>query len=156
MASAAGEVASPIFHGLNIFVTQRCPTRSTILAAIERHGGVIVKLDSNADHIIADHLRRDCPPGSLSYTWIETSVRDQRLADKDSHRAGPSTGPVRVAPGLQRPSGGRVPFTAQDDIVLWNWVQQHGSKSKGILGNELYKQLEAVVGRLGSIERNIC
>ena len=134
-----------IFDGRKFFVIQRCPARSTILEAIRRHGGTVVAVDNKADTIIADHLRKDSPAGSLSYTWIEACSKRQELVDTSEHQAGRETGTARPVGASQPQRAGRVAFSAADDEELWNWVHKYGPQSKGVLGNELYKQLEAKV-----------
>lgn len=134
-----------IFDGRKFFVIQRCPARSTIVEAIKRHGGTLVAVDTKADTVIADHLRKDSPANSLSYTWIEACINQQELVDTTEHQAGREPGTARSVGAAQPRRNGRVEFSPADDIELWNWVQKYGPRSKGVLGAELYKQLEAKV-----------
>lgn len=103
----------------------------------------MVRLEMQADYIIADHVRRDCPPGSLSYTFVEAAIRDAALPNPDDHRAGPAPGTKREVGSTAIPAKGtRTPFTAEDDRVLWEWVEGCRLRGGMVKGNEIYKALE--------------
>ena len=135
-----------LFDGISFLVGLRVPMRSNFLDRIRANGGRIVRLETQADHIIADHMRNDCPPNSLSYTFIEAAISAGALPDKNDHRAGPAPGYARtVGSTVVPPKSTRTPFTPQDDRDLWNWVQDYKNQGvHGIKGNEIYKQLEAI------------
>jgi hypothetical protein len=135
-----------LFDGISFLVGLRVPMRSNFLDRIRANGGRIVRLEAQADHIIADHMRNDCPPNSLSYTFIEAAISAGALPDKNDHRAGPAPGYARtVGSTVVPPKSTRTPFTPQDDRDLWNWVQDYKNRGvHGIKGNEIYKQLEAL------------
>jgi len=135
-----------LFDGISFLVGLRVPMRSNFLDRIRANGGRIVRLEAQADHIIADHMRNDCPPNSLSYTYIEAAISAGALPDKNNHRAGPAPGYARtVGSTVVPPKSTRTPFTPQDDRDLWNWVQGYKNRGvHGIKGNEIYKQLEAL------------
>jgi len=135
-----------LFDGISFLVGLRVPMRSNFLDRIRANGGRIVRLEAQADHIIADHMRNDCPPNSLSYTFIEAAISAGALPDKNHHRAGPAPGYARtVGSTVVPPKSTRTPFTPQDDRDLWNWVQDYKNRGvHGIKGNEIYKQLEAL------------
>jgi len=136
-----------LFRNIRFWVAQRVPLRSSFVIQIKANGGEIVPLEKNADIMIADHLRTEAPAGSYSYTWIEESVKQGVLQDREAHLAGPKTGYSRPV-GSVRPAktGGRLPYTAEDDRVLYEWVKPYVDKGEGDAGNEIYKQLEQVVG----------
>ena len=135
-----------LFAGKKFWVAQRCPSRNHYLDLLKSNGGKIVQLEKQADYLIADHLYKQCPPGSISYRWIDQSIRNGELADEDAHRAGPPQNTTRDAGSLSRPiKFGRTPFTAEDDRILYKWVKDAEANGGMILGNELYKQLEAKV-----------
>lgn len=145
-----------LFSDLCFFVVQRVPFRASLIKEIEHHGGRVVNLERQADQVIADHLRKDAPAGSLSYTWIHDSIKAGELQDLNLHqacRARPVSS-ARVIPSgtaLSRPvKSTRTPFTVEDDIMLWNWVARHGGP-KNFKGNEIYKKLEIEVRLLRSI-----
>ena len=129
-----------LFTGLSFFLLQRLPMRSHFLGLIQSNGGRVVKLESQAEHIIADHTRPDCPPGSISYTFLEDAIRTGALPNPVDHAARVPTGVAREAGSGAPAKATRTPFTAEDDRVLWNWVKRCGGPVKG---NEIYKQLEA-------------
>jgi hypothetical protein len=132
-----------LFDGLCFFLVQRLPSRSSYVNKVQANGGRVVKLEAQADHIIADHLRKDCPPGSISYTFIDSAIRAGELPDPEDHPAGPKAGTVRAAGSTALPAKGtRTPFTAEDDRVLWQWVERAKNEGGMIKGNEIYKQLE--------------
>ncbi|KAK3686487.1 hypothetical protein LTR37_019772 [Vermiconidia calcicola] len=132
-----------LFDGLSFFLVQRLPQRSVFVQRIQANGGRVVKHENQADHIIADHYRRDCPAGSIAYTFIEDAISDGQLPDPNKHPAGPPPGTVRQAgSGVPRKST-RTPFSADDDRVLWQWVKRCEAEGLLVKGNEIYKQLEA-------------
>jgi hypothetical protein len=135
-----------LFAGKCFLITQRVPMRTNFLDRVRANGGRIVRLETQADYIIADHVRNDCPPASLSYTFIEEAIRAGALPDPNDHRAGPAPGLARaVGSTVIPPKATRTPFTPQDDRDLWMWVQNYQSLGvHGIKGNEIYKQLEAI------------
>lgn len=132
-----------LFDGICFWVAQRCPQRSVYVDHINNNGGRVTKLEKQADVLIVDHLRAEVPPGSISYKWIEACIRHEQLVDKEDHRAGPKTHVARPVGSTAQPSKThRVPFSAADDLELWNWVTQYQQKGGKALGNEIYKQLE--------------
>lgn len=136
-----------LFAGKKFWVAQRVPTRNYLLDLIKSNGGDVVKLEKSADYMIADHFRRDCPPGSISYTFIDKSIKNGAVEAPESHPAGPPAGTVREAGSIVRPAkGARVPYTAEDDRILYEWVRDHQGKLGLVGGNELYMQLEKKVG----------
>ncbi|KAK5124877.1 hypothetical protein LTR85_001067 [Meristemomyces frigidus] len=132
-----------LLAGISFFLVQRLPSRSTFVAKVQNNGGRVVKLEAQADHVIADHMRKDSPPGSLSYTFIDVAIRDGALPDPSDHSAGPPVGAIRdvgsSVPGKQT----RTAFTAEDDRALWQWVERAKEQGGLVKGNDIYKQLEA-------------
>ena len=135
-----------LFADISFLVAQRVPMRSNFLDRIRANGGRIVRLETQATYIIADHARNDCPPTSLSYTFIEAAISTGALPDPKQHRAGPAPGYARtVGSTVVPPKSTRTAFTPQDDRDVWNWVQSYRNQGvHGIKGNEIYKQLEAI------------
>ena len=109
------------------------------------NGGEIVILEKQADMIIADRARKDCPPGSISWHWIDQSVKKGELEDIELYRAGPATNIIREVSSAQPARKGRTPFTTEDDRILRDWCIKAERKGVSMKGNELYKQLEANV-----------
>ena len=136
-----------LFTGLTFFLLQRLPQRTSFIDRIQSNGGRIVRQENQADHIIADHYRADCPPGSLSYTFIETALKNAALPDPSAHAAGRSHEAPREAGSANPGKATRTPFTAEDDAVLWRWVERCKLVGGSVRGNEIYKQLGAANSR---------
>jgi hypothetical protein len=140
------EGVGQLFAGKKFWVAQRVPIRNKLLDDIKANGGEVVLLEKKADYMIADHLLRECPPGSISYTFIAKSVKEGELQDPEDHIAGPRLGEAREAGSLDRPArGGRAAYTAEEDRILYKWVRDCEAAGGLASGNEIYKQLEAKV-----------
>ncbi|KAF2654844.1 hypothetical protein K491DRAFT_659496 [Lophiostoma macrostomum CBS 122681] len=132
-----------LFAGKKFWVAQRVPTRPRYLELIRSNGGEVVLLEKRADYLIADHLHRNCPLGSLSYTFILRSLENGELADPEAYRAGPAAGSVREVGSISRPTKvGRAVYTADEDRILYKWVRDHERQGGSASGNQIYKQLE--------------
>lgn len=94
---------------------------------------------------IADHARKDCPLGSISWTFIEKSLESGKLEEIEKHRAGPTTNIIREVGSARPARSGRTAFTAQDDRDLIIWVTKAERSGISTKGNETYKQLETIV-----------
>jgi hypothetical protein len=136
-----------VFAGKKFWVAQRVPSRSRLLDDIKANGGEIVQLEKTADYRIADHFRpTTCAPGTISYTFVEKSIKDGELQDPTDHRAGPSLGEAREPGSVYRPTkSGRAAYTAEEDRILYKWVRDVQEAGAQIGGNEIYMQLEAKV-----------
>ncbi|PMD31138.1 hypothetical protein L207DRAFT_573195 [Hyaloscypha variabilis F] len=132
-----------LFAGVKFFLMQRLPTRDRWKGLVKANGGQVVDLEKQADLIIADHARKDIPPGSISWKFIEQSVAKGVLEDIEDHRAGPPVGTIREVGSVQPAKKGRTPFTAEDDRILMEWCIKAERKGLSLKGNDLYKQLEA-------------
>ncbi|TKA79519.1 hypothetical protein B0A49_01085 [Cryomyces minteri] len=141
-------VRGRLFAGLKFFILQRVPARAQFVSQVGSNGGQIVKMESQADYVIADHVRADAPPGSISWRFIEHSLRNGALEDPKAHPAGRPVGRIAPTGGVVRPPGagktGRVPFSPEDDRVLYEWVEEHRKRGGAVLGNKIYQQLEAI------------
>lgn len=116
--------------------------RSSFIDKVKSNGGQIVPLEKQADYLIVDHVRKNVPPGGISYEFIEQSIRRGERENPENYRAGPPEGTVRDIGSSISAKSSRVPYTAEDDRQLYNWVKDHERKSGAISGNEIYKQLE--------------
>lgn len=114
--------------------------------ARQANGGKIVSLEKQADIMIADHARKDAVPGSYSWRWIEQSVQKGMLEDLEAHRAGLVAGISRPVGSSQPTRNTRTPFTAADDRALALWVTNAERQGLSTKGNEIYQQLERIVG----------
>jgi hypothetical protein len=141
-----------LFAGKKFWVAQRVPMRKTYLDHIKNNGGEVVILEKHADYMIADHFRRDCPPGSISYRFIEESLKEGEIQDPGNHTAGPPVGTARAASVGTRPTkGARAAYTAEEDRILYKWVRDCEGQGGLASGNEIYKQLEAKVSRTSTL-----
>lgn len=95
--------------------------------------------------MIADHARKHNPAGSISWRFIEESVKNGQLEDLENHLAGPVTYTAREVGSGGPTRQGRTPFTAEDDRILMDWVVKGERAGISAKGNELYKQLEEKV-----------
>ena len=143
VTSEEGAPSGSLFLGKKLFLTQKTPSRSHFIELIKANGGEVVKLEKFADIIIADDARKEVIPGSVSYKWIDQSIKNGALEDLDDYLAGPRVGASRAIGSMARPARNtRIPYTAEDDRVLFKWVQTQAQRGVSILGNETFKQLE--------------
>lgn len=135
-----------MFAGKKFWVAQRVPLRGFRIDQIKQHGGQPVILEKQADYLIWDHIKPDGPPGALSWTFIEQSVNNGQLEDVQDHVCGPPVGTVRQVGSRTSARSGREPFTSQDDKTLYKWAIEAERMGISVNGNEIWKQLERVVG----------
>ncbi|KEQ79998.1 hypothetical protein M438DRAFT_349252 [Aureobasidium pullulans EXF-150] len=144
MDDSAG-VQGGIFDGLKFFIVQRVPQRSHYVSLVESNAGSVVKLEAQADYLIADHVRHDAPPGSLSYKFIETAIKEGSVPEDESKfLAGrpKSTNPITTNT-LSSRKATRTPFTTDDDKILYKWVQKANNSGLALQGNKIYQILAA-------------
>jgi hypothetical protein len=147
VAEGAG-VRGQLFSGLKFFMAQRLPLRSTFLEMVKNNGGEIVKLEKAADYLIVDHMRKDTPPGGISYQFIEASIRSKSLADPRPYAVGPpAASPREVGSVLPAKTSTRRQFSADDDRILMQWIAKSKAQGAYISGNVIYQQLEQKVRR---------
>ncbi|KAI1798795.1 TRF2-interacting telomeric protein/Rap1 C terminal domain-containing protein [Daldinia bambusicola] len=136
-----------LFKNMKFWVGHRVPTRLSYVQMIQNNGGQVVPLEKNADYLISDHLKKQsCPAGSYSYRWIEDSCKAGVLEDPEKYLCVPAQQsakqPSRSAASVPV-KGTRMKFTAEDDRILRKWVTFNERKGERVLGNEIYKTLEA-------------
>ncbi|KAI1484605.1 TRF2-interacting telomeric protein/Rap1 C terminal domain-containing protein [Biscogniauxia mediterranea] len=144
-----------LFQGLKFWVAHRIPNRSTYVNDIENNGGKVVPLEKNADYLIADHTRKDAPPGSYSYRLIQSALdqgsldgADEYLCNASVARPAANAAASVSADDSTRPvsahaKGTRTPFTQKDDELLAKYITKIERRGGSILGNEVYKAFEA-------------
>ncbi|THV50902.1 hypothetical protein BGAL_0131g00070 [Botrytis galanthina] len=125
-----------LFEGKKFFILQRVPMRSRWVEIIRSNGGEVEKIEKNAGIIIADGVRKDSPPGSISWKFIEESAKAGKLVDMEEYRCGASE-----RANAQPAKSTRTPFTAEDDRILTQWVLEGERLGRKIKGNELYIEL---------------
>ncbi|PQE33810.1 Rap1 Myb domain-containing protein [Rutstroemia sp. NJR-2017a WRK4] len=131
-----------LFANLKFFLVQRIPSRGHYIDLIKSNGGEIAKLEKMADIVIADHARKDVPAGSISWKFIDESVKAGELKDFEDYRCGASANSSRQRRSNQPNKSSRNPFTQQDDHVLTQWVTKAARRGLATKGNEIYVQLE--------------
>lgn len=99
-------------------------------------------LEKQADIVIADHARKDTPVGSISWTYVDQSIKKGVLEELDDHRAGPLQHTVRAVGSGGGAKKSRTPYTAEDDRILKDWVLKGERAGLSSSGLELFKQLE--------------
>lgn len=150
-----------LFTGKSFFIQQRVPSRQkwvnlvkvctdhseawNTLILQQANAGQIVRLEQQADILIADHAKNHCPPGSISWKYIQDSVRAGELKDPKDYPAGPATHIPRPVGSSQHTKKSRTPFTAEDDRILTDWVLEAARSGGPTRGNELFKKLELAV-----------
>ncbi|TGO53044.1 hypothetical protein BOTNAR_0306g00070 [Botryotinia narcissicola] len=129
-----------LFEGMKFFILQRVPMRSSWVEIIRSNGGEVEKIEKNAEIIIADGARKDAPPGSISWKFIEESAKAGKLVEMEEYRCGASERASERA-YAQPAKSTRTPFTAEDDRILTQWVLEGERLKRFIKGNELYIEL---------------
>lgn len=98
--------------------------------------------------LIADNLKKGGigpPPESYSWKWIDFSVRNGRLEDKNDYLVGRPDGFSREVGSSERAKATRTPFSRQDDLILTKWVMQCEAEGSSVSGGDIYKKLEKKV-----------
>jgi hypothetical protein len=141
MADSVG-VNGGVFADKKFFIVQRVPQRSHYVSLVENNGGRVVKLEAQADFLIADHMRHDAPAGSLTYKFIEEAIKQGELPEDEepfhanrrkSANPATTTGPSKKST--------RTPFTDDDDKLLYKWVHRANEQGYATQGNTLYQAL---------------
>ncbi|OCT53606.1 hypothetical protein CLCR_09502 [Cladophialophora carrionii] len=134
-----------LFAGQKLWFSHVIPQRRWLIENARRNGAVIVDRDTEADVRLVDHAKKNNAPGTHSYKYVESSIRNGRLEDLASHAIGAPTRVARpIGSSVTSSKGGRTPFTPADDQFLWNWLKPFVERGGSWKGNEIYKQLEEV------------
>lgn len=138
-----------LFKGMKLFISFRVPQRARWVNLVKGNGGEVVPLESQADMLISDHVKRNGvlpPPGSYSWQWIQYSVQNGFLQSQDDYRI--QEAPARSA-GAPRVAGTSAPtkthrskFTAQDDDILAKFVWDKEKQGCAIKGNVIFEELD--------------
>ncbi|KAK2811235.1 hypothetical protein FQN50_002332 [Emmonsiellopsis sp. PD_5] len=82
-------------------------------------------------------------PQRISYKYVEDSLGNGKLGNREDYRVGNRPGQVRPAGSSTiRQKMHRLPFTAKDDQILYDWVDNCKQKDAKLSGNKIYQQLE--------------
>ena len=145
--NAQGETGT-LFQGQKMWFSATVPQRKWFVANVEANGGEVVPLEKQADILIVDHKRKNPPPGTHSYKYVELSIRKGLLENLHDHVVGGTSRADRpVGSIVMPPKGGRNPYTEADDQFLWDWVKPLEEAGGAIAGNSIYQQLEAANSR---------
>ena len=118
----------------------------------------MVPREKDADILIADHARKDAPPGSYSWKLVTESVEHGIMQIKDRYHIGPKPTPPRPAGSSLPGKTSRTAFSHEDDVALVKWVFSH---DKHQAGNKIYQDFAQEVayrrsaddpGPLGHVE----
>ncbi|KAB5566835.1 hypothetical protein GE09DRAFT_1108373 [Coniochaeta sp. 2T2.1] len=141
-------MAGNLFEAKRFWVDDKVPQRDRWLKDITEHGGVLTNDINTADIRIADHVKRAGrlpPEESVSWTFIEQSVKKGALQNIDRHRiAGIARRPVTTS---TKPKGRRTPFTSTDDQLLSNWLAMQEKQGASLSGNLIFQQLAEMCPR---------
>ena len=97
-------------------------------------------LEKNADMLIADHARKDVPPGSYSWKFIADSISKGMAQRQDKYAIGrPATEPRPAASGGLT-KGTRAPFTQAEDAVLTKYILERMRLGESTSGNAIYME----------------
>ncbi|KAJ8062914.1 hypothetical protein OCU04_008162 [Sclerotinia nivalis] len=132
-----------LFEGMKFFILQRVPMRSRWIELIQSNGGEVTKFEKKAEIIIADGARKDAPPGSVSWKFIEESAKAGKLVDIEAHRCGAQAGTSSERATAQPAKTTRTPYTAEDDRILTKWVLKAERMGRSTKGNQIYMELAA-------------
>jgi hypothetical protein len=132
--------ADGVFTDLEFFIVQRVPQRSHYVSLVESNGGRVVKLEAQADYLIADHMRHDAPAGSLSYKFIEEAIKQGEIPDDEAFLANRRKSANSTAATSSKKST-RTLFTDDDDKLLYALVHKAKEQGYAIQGNTLYQVL---------------
>ncbi|RAK73311.1 putative transcription factor Rap1 [Aspergillus fijiensis CBS 313.89] len=132
-----------LFRGKHFWLSHNVPQRNRFKDLIQQHGGHIRLFEKDAEIKIVDHKRRNLPPDTYSFKFIEDSIRKGRMQNLEPYRAGPSE--ARPVGASYIPTRNhKVPYTVADDQLLWDWMQKYERDSTAsISGNKIYQELAA-------------
>ncbi|KAK2932964.1 hypothetical protein FoTM2_007424 [Fusarium oxysporum f. sp. vasinfectum] len=137
-----GAEGGTIFKDRKFWLSYRVPMRNRWTELITQNGGKVVMLEKHADMLIADHLRKkDAPPGSYSWKFIEDSVKNGYIQIKDKYLIGRHPDEPRPVGSNQAKKSTRTKFTAEDDAKLTRWALNHPDEQKG---NQIWYEYERI------------
>ncbi|KAI2874760.1 hypothetical protein CBS63078_11050 [Aspergillus niger] len=112
------EAVTPLFQGKQFWLSHNIPQRKWFKELIE-----------------------NLPSDTYSFKYVEDSHRLGKLQNLENYRAGPSE--ARPVGATNIPTRGhKIPYTLEDDQLLWDWMQPHERNPKAsIRGNKIYQEL---------------
>lgn len=115
-----------------------------MLTDSQNNGGSVTTLEKQADYLISDHARKDSPAGSYSWKWIEDSLKNGQLLNRDEYA-------IKLPGSESRPRGAvpqkrtRTAYTKEDDRILAKFVTRKEKQNVPTHGNVIFQELEAKV-----------
>lgn len=141
-AAGRGKAGSDLFSGITFWLARQVPFRDRYKNEIAKHGGTVTIHENEAGMRIHDHLRPSAPVGTYSYTFIDQSIKDGVLADKEQHHAGQAPDVVRQPGDVTQPTRkGKVPYTKEEDCLLYDWLTKHLRSGGTDGGNAIYQEI---------------
>ncbi|ROW03648.1 hypothetical protein VPNG_07152 [Cytospora leucostoma] len=139
-----GSGEGDLFKGLKLWISHRVPQRSRWIDLVKGNGGEVVPLEKQADMLIADNIKRGGaapPPGSYTWQWIDYSVKNGFLQQREDYLITAASEPRAV--GSSAPAKKtRTPFTNHDDLILTKFVVAQERAGNSTKGTEIFKELE--------------
>ncbi|OAL73666.1 hypothetical protein A7D00_1694 [Trichophyton violaceum] len=130
-----------LFKDIKFWLSMTVPQRTYMKRQIEAHGGRVVILEKDADILLVDHLKKENKPGTYSYQFVERSIRQRVLQEPSEFLVGAPRGSVRQ-PAMGPAKRYRKQFTAEDDQILYDWMERYKMAGGAVSGNKIYQQLE--------------
>ncbi|GJP95807.1 TRF2-interacting telomeric protein/Rap1 C terminal domain-domain-containing protein [Aspergillus niger] len=127
------EAVTPLFQGKQFWLSHNIPQRKWFKELIE---------PSTIQWTLTGYR--------YSFKYVEDSHRLGKLQNLENYRAGPSE--ARPVGATNIPTRGhKIPYTLEDDQLLWDWMQPHERNPKAsIRGNKIYQELAEKVSRTPS------
>ncbi|OTB09324.1 hypothetical protein M426DRAFT_315892 [Hypoxylon sp. CI-4A] len=145
-----GRPKQGLFKGIKFWVSHHVPMRLNWVQGIQNNGGKVVASEKQANYLIADHARKNAPPGSYSWKFIDDSIRKGSLQDRNDYLCTPALAPAPAltpvsashdAAAIQK--SGRTKYTEEDDSILKDWVLEMERNGEPTSGNAIYNELAA-------------
>lgn len=113
----------------------------------------MVLIEKFADVIIADHLKNDAPVGSVSWKFVDDSVKAGQIQNINNYKKHTSnttnaSRPTRTLFSTSKPT--RTPFSAEDDRLLTQWVLDQERLGERPHGTKIYQEFSERVGGVGT------
>ncbi|PLB41251.1 putative transcription factor Rap1 [Aspergillus candidus] len=143
MVEGGEEGHDGLFKGTQFWLSHNVPQRARFKELITNNGGILRLYEKDADIRLVDHLRKNLPPDTHSYKFVEDSVKQGKMQDLRKYEAGPSAPRPVGATNIPSRSHKRA-YTIEDDQILWDWLQPYEEqKTAPVSGNMIYQDLAA-------------
>lgn len=134
-----------LFSGQKLWFSHALPSRSWLIQNAKAYGATVVAMDKDADIRLVDHTKKGNASGTYSFQYVEKSIRNGKLENLQDYAIGMTTKASKqgssLAAGIR---SSKIPFTNDDDQLLWDWVKPFEEKGGAWKGNDIYKQIESI------------